>query len=240
MKLIAIETATEICSIAYIDNGKCIDIVEDKIPRQHAEKLPLFYDELVKLTGFTLSEIDAIAVSIGPGSFTGLRIGLSYTKGLAYSHKKPIIPVPTMQSLLHGSGKTNGKIAVMLLSHGNKYFIQQFEGSGGSPDKSGYTLCSDSSSHASRFKYSNIHVLTCERVNDLGIDLSKTKIIHWNCDKLFDNIDKNRQIIKVKPSARLIGALAHQNYDKWVVKKPYKLVPDYVSPFKIGSLKSEI
>ena len=77
MKLIAIETSTEICGIAYIENGNCVEIVEYRIPRQHAEKLPLFYNELIEKTGLNLSEIDAIAVSIGPGSFTGVRIGVA-------------------------------------------------------------------------------------------------------------------------------------------------------------------
>ena len=222
MKLIAIETSTEICSIAYTNNGKCQNIVEENIPRQHAEKLPLFYDELVKLSGLTLSEIDAIAVSIGPGSFTGLRIGLSYAKGLAYSHKKPIIPVPTMQSLLHGSGKTNQNVIVILLSHGNKYFNQQFD------------------YNNSIFTSNKIKVNELESVNELGDIEINSVIIHYGCDKLLENSNIENQVIKINPSAKWIGELAHQNFTKWVVEKPFKLVPDYVSPFIIGSLKSEV
>ena len=216
MKLIAIETSTDICSVAYIHNGMCEDIIEEKIPRQHAEKLPLFYDELVKLTGFTLSEIDAIAVSIGPGSFTGLRIGLSYAKGLAYSHKKPIVPVPTMQSLLHGFGKTNQKIVVMLLSHGNKYFIQQFE----YIDR--------------RLIYDKNQVFELNSINDIKELDVDSAITHYGCDKLFENSNIENQVVRINPSARWIGELAHQNYTKWIIEKPYKLIPDYVSPFKIG------
>ena len=216
MKLIAIETSTDICSIAYIHNGMCENILEEKIPRQHAEKLPMFYDKLVKLTRFTLSEIDAIAVSIGPGSFTGLRIGLSYAKGLAYSYKKQIVPVSTTQSLLHGYGKTNNKNVVMLLSHGNKYFFQQFE----YIDR--------------RLIYDQIQVFELNSINDIKELNVDSVIIHYGCDKLFKNSFIENQVIKINPSARWIGELAHQNYNKWVIKEPYKLVPDYVSPFKIG------
>lgn len=215
MKLIAIETSTDICSIAYIYNGMCKNIIEGTIPRQHAEKLPLFYDELVKQTNLKLTDIDAIAVSIGPGSFTGLRIGLSYAKGLAYGHKNPIIPVPTMQSLLHGSEKTNKKIVVMLLSHGNKYFMQQFE----------YTNRALTSE--------KIQVLELDSINDIKELIADNRIIQYGCDKLFENNFTENPVIKINPSARWIGELAHQNYDKWVVTKPYKLIPDYVSPFKI-------
>lgn len=218
MKLIAIETSTDICSIAYIHDGKCENIIEGKIPRQHAEKLPLFYDDLVNKTGLILSEMDAIAVSIGPGSFTGLRIGLSYAKGLAYSHKKPIVPVPTMRSLLHGYGKTNQKIIILLLSHGNKYFIQQFD------------------SYNSIFTFDKIKVLELERITELEDTNIDSTIIHYGCDKLFENNSVENQVININPSAKWIGELSHQNYDKWIIEKPYKLVPDYVSPFKLGKL----
>ena len=216
MKLIAIETSTDICSIAYIHDGKCENIIEDKISRQHAEKLPLFYDDLVKKTGLILSEMDAIAVSIGPGSFTGLRIGLSYAKGLAYSHKKPIVPVPTIQSLLHGYGKTNQKIVVMLLSHGNKYFIQQFE------------------SNNSIFTSDKIKVHELDSITELKNIAVESTIIQYGCDKLFEDSSIKNRVVNINPSAKWIGELAHQNYAKWIIEKPYKLVPNYVSPFKIG------
>jgi len=216
MKLIAIETSTDICSIAYIQDGICENIIEEKIPRQHAEKLPLFYYDLVNQSKLKLSEIDAIAISIGPGSFTGLRIGLSYAKGLAYSHNLPIIPVPTMLSILHGSGKTNKKLMVMLLSHGNKYFIQKF-------------------GHAHK-KYTSdeIQVLELSSRNDLKELIDDNIIIQYGCDELFkDNITEN-QVIKINPSSKWIGELAHLNYEEWIENEPYKLVPNYVSPFKIG------
>ncbi len=218
MKLIAIETSTDICSIAYIHDGKCENIIEGKIPRQHAEKLPLFYSELVSKTGLVLSKMDAIAVSIGPGSFTGLRIGLSYAKGLAYSYKKPIVPVPTMQSLLHGYGKTNQNIVVLLLSHGNKYFIQNFD------------------YNNSIFTFDKIKVLELERITELKNIAVESTIIHYGCDKLFEDSSIENQVINIYPSAKWIGELAHQYYDKWIIEKPYKLVPDYVSPFKLGKL----
>lgn len=216
MKLIAIETSTDICSIAYIQDGICENIIEEKIPRQHAEKLPLFYDELVTESKLKLSEIDAIAISIGPGSFTGLRIGLSYTKGLAYSHNLPIIPVSTMLSILHGSGKTSKNLMVMLFSHGNKYFIQKFGHAHGK-----YTL-------------DEIQVFELNNINDLKELIDDNIIIQYGCDKLFKDSFTEDRVIKINPSSKWIGELAHLNYEEWIENEPYKLVPDYVSPFKIG------
>ncbi len=171
MKLIAFETATEICSIAYLDNGICKGIIEEVIPRQHAEKLPLFYNDLVNQTNLKLSEIDAIAVSIGPGSFTGLRIGLSYAKGLAYSHQKPIVPVPTLRSIYHGSGINNRDVAAMMHSHGNIYFIQKF-------NNANNNLSSD--------KIQVVELNDSDDVKELNLEGT---IFHYGCDKLFHNTD---------------------------------------------------
>ena len=126
MKILAIETATEICGIGYILDGECIGLMERKTPRAHAEKLPLFYDKLIEETGIKLKDLDGIAVSIGPGSFTGLRIGLSYCKGLAFSHGIPIIPVPTLEALVFAKGKIEGTIRILLHSHRETFFQQDF------------------------------------------------------------------------------------------------------------------
>ena len=209
MKIIAVETSAEICGIAYIDNGKCLDIIEDRIPRQHAEKLPLFYNKLVDKTGLILSEINAIAVSIGPGSFTGLRIGLSYSKGLAYSHSKPIIPVPTMQSIMYKFGKGKRDVLIVILSHSNKYFVQQYKYINGS-------LISNT-----------IEVLELNNIAELKNRIYDCDIVHFGCGKLFEGANIENNVFEINPSAKFIGEVAHQNYDKWLVNKPYKLVPDY-------------
>ena len=90
--ILAIETSSNICGISFIENGTLIDSMDKDKSKQHAEILPKLYQELQIRTNFTLSNVDALAVSIGPGSFTGLRIGLSFTKGLAFSKNLPIIP----------------------------------------------------------------------------------------------------------------------------------------------------
>ena len=82
MNIISIETATDWCGVALLINDKCEGKVQKKIPRKHSEKLPVFYNRLILSTKFDDNKLDAIAVSIGPGSFTGLRIGLGFAKGL--------------------------------------------------------------------------------------------------------------------------------------------------------------
>ena len=103
--ILAIETSSNICGISLIENGTFIDSVDEDKSKQHAEVLPQLYKKLQNRTNFSLSNIDALAVSIGPGSFTGLRIGLSFTKGLAFSKNLPIIPISTMMALAYNARK---------------------------------------------------------------------------------------------------------------------------------------
>lgn len=96
--ILNIETATETCSVALARDGvllKCIETTEQKA---HAVKLNLFIDEVIKSSGFNYQDLDAIAVSKGPGSYTGLRIGVSTAKGLCFALDKPLLSVNTLQS----------------------------------------------------------------------------------------------------------------------------------------------
>ena len=79
-----------------MDNGNLLSLVEENSYRKHNENIADFTDRAIKQSKKLISEIDAIAISIGPGSFTGLRIGLGFAKGLAFSQGIPIIPVPTL------------------------------------------------------------------------------------------------------------------------------------------------
>jgi tRNA threonylcarbamoyladenosine biosynthesis protein TsaB len=97
--ILSIETATDLCGAALVHKGQVIaveSIVEKKI---HSEKLLPMIDALLRSASTGLKAVDAIAVSIGPGSFTGLRIGLSTAKGLAIARQKPIVAVPTLDAM---------------------------------------------------------------------------------------------------------------------------------------------
>lgn len=99
MKILALETATMTGSIAILADDTLIAEVRINIRVAHAERLISSIDWLLKNSRVSLEEMDAFAVSIGPGSFTGLRIGLSTVKGLSYATGRPIVPVPTLDAL---------------------------------------------------------------------------------------------------------------------------------------------
>lgn len=105
--ILNIETVTKTCSVALAENGKLLALAEEHDIQSHASKITLFINEVIEKSNKKLSDLDAIAVSIGPGSYTGLRIGLSSAKGLCYALNKPLITIDTLQSLAAGMIKKN-------------------------------------------------------------------------------------------------------------------------------------
>ncbi|MBI4746763.1 MAG: tRNA (adenosine(37)-N6)-threonylcarbamoyltransferase complex dimerization subunit type 1 TsaB [Deltaproteobacteria bacterium] len=99
MLVIAIETATMAGSIAIVDDARVISEITLNIRATHSEKLMPAIDRLLGDSGLAIDDMDGVAVSIGPGSFTGLRIGLSAAKGLSYASGKPLIGIPTLDAL---------------------------------------------------------------------------------------------------------------------------------------------
>lgn len=105
--ILSIETATELCGTALVHRGECVAqrIVAEK--NIHSERLMVLIDEILKETNVGVASLDGIAISIGPGSFTGLRIGLSAAKGLAYACSLPLLAVPTLDSIAEEAVRVN-------------------------------------------------------------------------------------------------------------------------------------
>ncbi len=213
MNILAIETATPVCGIALFRQGELVDVREDMLHRTHAEKLPIYFEELRDVTNLKVTELDGIAVSIGPGSFTGLRIGLSYAKGLAFSADIPLVPVPTLQAMVLGTKPRKGTVRCLLHSHKDIAYGQDYK-----VESSLFTTVG------------NTEVKTvAEHLESLpaGID-----ILHFGCDELLSNTDTS--VVKAIPSAYNVGKLACDSYDDLVECDFYELEPDYMSVFKLG------
>ena len=100
--ILCLESATEVCSVALADNSVILSSEKSSEPNVHSSQLTVFIGRMMERAGFSLSDLDAVAVSKGPGSYTGIRIGVSVAKGLCYSLDKPLIAVPTLEALAHG------------------------------------------------------------------------------------------------------------------------------------------
>lgn len=113
--ILSIETATKNCSVAISKDG--ITILCKEIAEQgysHAERLHVFINEIINEVGISLSDLEAIAVSQGPGSYTGLRIGVSSAKGLCYALEIPLIAIDTLQTLANSLTFNDGYIIPMI------------------------------------------------------------------------------------------------------------------------------
>lgn len=114
--ILCLETATTNCSVALAENGKVIALKEDYNNQySHAERLHIFIQEILKENKYTPEDLEAVAVSKGPGSYTGLRIGVSAAKGFCFSLDIPLISIPTLSSLAHQVGKGEGDYIFPLL-----------------------------------------------------------------------------------------------------------------------------
>lgn len=97
--ILCIETGTDICSVGIARDGELVSLRESDEGRDHAKKVGVFVDELLRETGISPDELDAVAVGMGPGSYTGLRIGVSFAKGLCYGLAIPLVAVGSLDAL---------------------------------------------------------------------------------------------------------------------------------------------
>jgi len=101
--ILHIETATNICSVALSDDEKLLAFRETSKTNSHSELVTVYIQEVMAEAKMELHEIDAVSVSMGPGSYTGLRIGVSVAKGLCYALDKPLISVGTLTAMAYGA-----------------------------------------------------------------------------------------------------------------------------------------
>ncbi len=123
MKLLAIETATDICGVALTENNQLVAEYLLNQKNVHNEKLISTVDYLIKEAQWSLKELDGIVLVIGPGSFSGLRIGIAVSKGLAYSLDIPLVSVNTLDAMANGALFWTGKICTILKARAEEVYF---------------------------------------------------------------------------------------------------------------------
>lgn len=194
--ILNIETATTNCSVSISKDGKTVFLKEDNNKNySHAESLHLFIDAVLKESSIILADIDAIAVSKGPGSYTGLRIGVSAAKGLCFALNKPLISVPTLQALAHQVKVEDGFVVSMLDARRMEVYSSIFD--------SHYNQIRDTEAEIldeNSFK----EYLKKGKVYFIGNGVEKTKEILTHSNAIF--------IEDKLPSANEMGLLAYNKY----------------------------
>ena len=108
-RIILIETSTSLCSVALAEDGVITAYKESSAPKAHASLTAVFIDEILKEKSLTMSDCKAVCVSMGPGSYTGLRVGVSTAKGLCFGSGLPLIAVGTLDTLV-AQAQVSGQI----------------------------------------------------------------------------------------------------------------------------------
>lgn len=114
MRVLAFDTATSACTVAVVHGDAVLSELTLQVPRAHSTRLMPLIAQAIEESGVAKTELDAIAVGIGPGSFTGLRIGLATAKGLAFALEKPCVPVSTLAAAAYGTGAQIGLVVPLL------------------------------------------------------------------------------------------------------------------------------
>ena len=124
MNILAIESSSKKLIVGLYVKGDVLNLSSSKI-NDTANALPLLTKQILKNNSLKHTDLDAVCISTGPGSFTSLRIGMSYAKGLSMSLDIPIIPISTFESLIHNF--TDDNIHILIYSHGKTFYLCDYE-----------------------------------------------------------------------------------------------------------------
>jgi tRNA threonylcarbamoyladenosine biosynthesis protein TsaB len=130
MKILAVETSTRVGSVAIVENESLIAEYTLNVVATHSERLLPAIDQILKDSKLTIQEIEGFAVSLGPGSFTGLRIGISTVKGLALATGKAVVGIPTLDVLAHNVVFSHLLICPMLDARKGEVYTALYRGDG--------------------------------------------------------------------------------------------------------------
>ena len=212
MKILAIETSVKESSIAIMNNNDCYELFTDS-KNDTAKSLPILVADSLKETKNSFQGLDAIAISMGPGSFTGLRVGLSYAKGLSLALDIPIIPISTFESMIN-IAKPNQSDNINTIIYSHSTFVYSAE----------YKLKENLYLSSAEPKLVHINDIRCKE-NSFVIYVGKEEIINTiNIDNI-NNISLN---------ASSIASLASDNYDSLKTKSLDNLSPNYIGSFNLG------
>ncbi len=220
MKILGIDTSTDICGVALTDDKILITEFRSNIKRAHAEKIIYAIDRVLSDAHFKPNEIDGIAISIGPGSFTGLRIGLAAVKGLALATNLPVVAVPSLDALASQAFFWRDQICPLVKAQADEAYTALYHFQNGQ-------LIQDS----------DYQLVTLDAFSDL-ID-QKTLILNFGMKNLMDFISgKMLNLVEVAPPEYSMASgyyVAISGFERFIhqqIEDIEKLEPFYLKNFK--------
>ncbi len=219
--ILHIETSSEQCGVALAQNTTILgsrEVLENGFT--HAKQLHTLIDEVLSECGLLPDQLDAVAVSEGPGSFTGLRIGCVAAKGLCFALDIPLIALPTLQILATPHSK-NSMVVSLLDARRDEVYAAVYNKGG--------TLKGET--HAHILTASSFADLAANQVSFVGTGAEKTK------DLLPSN--PNWKFVSSHPSATAMPALAFKAFEKKQFANIHSFAPAYLKPVRITASKKD-
>lgn len=215
-KILSIETSTATCSVAIHEEGTLVSLSELKEPGAHAERLMLLVEEVISDSKLEFADLDAIAVSEGPGSYTGLRIGVSTAKGLSFGLGKPLLGINTLKALASAVPTYEGDLVIPVLdARRMEIYREVFDFRLDSVEGLNSEILSEDSF---------LNFLKRGRVYFLGDAVEKVRSIVSN---------ENAQFISdISFSAAHMGGIALEKFRKGEFADLAYFVPNYLKEFK--------
>ncbi|MGB0879876.1 MAG: tRNA (adenosine(37)-N6)-threonylcarbamoyltransferase complex dimerization subunit type 1 TsaB [Polaribacter sp.] len=215
--ILNIETATKNCSVSIAKNGKILFLKElNDIQYSHAEKLHPFIVEVLEKSNLSPKQINAVAVSKGPGSYTGLRIGVSAAKGICFAMDVPLISIDTLMSLAHAISIEKGLVIPMLDARRMEVYAAIFDENHQQIRKTKAEII-DTTSFAEALKNQKVYFL-----GD-GAQKCKEIITHKNAVFVDDKF----------PSAKEMAILSYDKYKKSDIENVAYFEPFYLKDFVV-------
>jgi tRNA threonylcarbamoyladenosine biosynthesis protein TsaB len=218
--ILHIETATIVCSVALSKDGQLLALKESETKNSHSSELTLFIDEVVKSPGFVLADLDAIAISEGPGSYTGLRIGVATAKGLCYALDKPLIGIPTLKAMAAGMPHTPSPslYCPMIDARRMEVFSAIFDDKGNEIRDTRAEIIDENSFH---------EYLAKNKMVFAGDGAEK-------CKQYLENHPNAVFLSGFKPSAKFMIAFAEEKYSNQLFENLAYFEPFYLKDFVAG------
>ena len=209
MNLLGIESSSRKLSVGLMKEDIFSELHSEKI-NDTANSLPLLSKKIINNASLSFENLDAICISAGPGSFTGLRVGMSYAKGIAIALDIPIVPVSTFDSLAFNN--SSEELYTLIYSHGNTFYI-----------------CKYSLDNGILLKSSEPKSILKEN----ALELSHNIVFNGPMNIFEDLKAYNLKIEFKELSVNNIIKIARQNFKLLKTKSLDNLVPEYVSNFEV-------
>lgn len=212
--ILSIETATSVCSVALHEKGKLINSKEINSDKSHSQLLLQYIEDVLKEVDKLKTQLDAIAISEGPGSYTGLRIGLSTVKGLCYALGKPLIAINTLDAMgLLVDSEENRLCAPMIDARRMEVYTALYDAQHNRV-LAPCPLIIDSNSFAEQLKSHKIMIY--------GNGAAKCKEVMTHANVLF---------CEAQPSAKTVGVLAFEKFQRKAFEDLAYFEPNYLKEF---------